>query len=596
MKTKLLLLALVCIFFSECKKEITAPQLSSAVKVNSIRNLNAPTVINYPVISASASSTYPGLPPGNAFDGNKATFWSSQTHGRSVTESFNFYFSGFDTVNFVTLTPRFNNGPAMGFPITFNLYYQNIYGSWVYITQYVNIPIPTNIGNHSFPVILPLPSPVYANGFEIVATQLGKDDVNNFVFQLAEAGAGYNSDFQHFNYVGNDGTSLVNRINNAGSGAYNPNNVFNYTYDERNPIIKAGPINAPLLSKNIYAPSVVNNGPTGWNIYFGGEDNNPPTPYKDQIFVNVTHDDFMNFDASHALVINHGSEMAHVNNPSVLKLTSNLWVMDYTNDPNDDPSHNKPGYSTSPDGVIWTPSAGTAAYFLNMSGYPSSDNPDWGGANVNGSNILYVDANGLYHLYFFDFNGPFLMHHATSTDNVSYTYVGNINPSEPYTCVGTDMKAFTYNGTNYYMMVSHNNAQTVRFSLSNDLYNFPLSSQLFSNHGAADYYITSVGIVTTNNRLYGILYGAGPSSGLNENSIFALWLTKKITFVSDETGNTWGGNGNAEMSHGPNQVVMPMSNSFTTGHYNVYDTDGFTLLFTSPQITIRSGDVWNYVP
>lgn len=46
----------------------------------------------------------------------------------------------------------------------------------------------------------------------------------------------------------------------------------------------------------------------------------------------------------------------------------------------------------------------------------------------------------------------------------------------------------------------------------------------------ADQYITSVGFVAKNNRLYGALYGAGPGVSLDENSIHAQWLQKKVIF------------------------------------------------------------------
>jgi hypothetical protein len=37
-----------------------------------------------------------------------------------------------------------------------------------------------------------------------------------------------------------------------------------------------------------------------------------------------------------------------------------------------------------------------------------------------------------------------------------------------------------------------------------------------------------------------------------------------------------------------------MSTDMETGRFYVYDTDGTTLLYTSPQVTMRSGDVWTY--
>jgi len=258
-----------------------------------------------------------------------------------------------------------------------------------------------------------------------------------------------------------------------------------------------------------------------------------------------------------------------------------------------EPGYNKPAYATSADGASWVPYKANGSNYLQMANYNN-----WGTADVNGSNVLLVDSNGTRHLFFTDFNipskTPYRVHHATSTSNNSYSYVGDVNSTDSQIC--TDIKSFKANGVTYYYAVSHLNTYYIKFNVTTDLFKWPASSQMFSNFGANDKYITSVGIVAANNRMYGILYGAGPDVNLNQNSIFALWLTKKVTFISDETGKTWGGSGNAERSHGPNQVVMPMSSSFTTGHYNIYDTDGYTLLFSSPQITIRSGDVWKFIP
>jgi hypothetical protein len=36
------------------------------------------------------------------------------------------------------------------------------------------------------------------------------------------------------------------------------------------------------------------------------------------------------------------------------------------------------------------------------------------------------------------------------------------------------------------------------------------------------------------------------------------------------------------------------SNEVETGNFKVYDTDGTTLLYTSPLVSLREGDLWSY--
>ena len=51
-------------------------------------------------------------------------------------------------------------------------------------------------------------------------------------------------------------------------------------------------------------------------------------------------------------------------------------------------------------------------------------------------------------------------------------------------------------------------------------------------------------------------------------------------------------------ANGPdNGVIMMVPGSpRETGNVTVYDSDGTTVLHTSPKVTMRQGDVWQYVP
>jgi hypothetical protein len=93
-------------------------------------------------------------------------------------------------------------------------------------------------------------------------------------------------------------------------------------------------------------------------------------------------------------------------------------------------------------------------------------------------------------------------------------------------------------------------------------------------------------------RIYGVLYGAGPIPQLVQNQIYAVWLQKKIVFENSFVH--WG---ETETGLGPTNVRLPITTSTSpieTGNFSVYDTDGTTLLYRSPRVTLREGDVWRY--
>jgi hypothetical protein len=506
------------------------------------------------------------------YDNDTTTIWSSNVHAStSNTEWVAYWFNGFYDVNYIELMPRYGSSGAMCFPVTFNVYYSNG-SSWVLVSSYTSFPTP-----QADWVILPLSSTVNTNGIHVVATTLGVDNYNNAAFQLGEVGAGYNAGYNTFNFVGNNGVSQENEIRNVGSGSFNPNKLSNWNYDYRNPIMTA----QSGGNSNIYAPNVVYNG--AWNIYFGGWDGT--TDGHDRVSISVSYDNFLTFGA-HSVMIDKGV-MNHCNNETVIKQSNGTWLMYYTT-LQYSPALNKPAYATSSDGASWTPNAGSTSYLINMSGYNN-----WSNADVNGSNVIYYE-NGTYHLYFDDFNYASTGHslavnHATSTDMVNFTYTGNVL-NEGW--IAQDVKLLNYNSTNYYLMCLQLNTSSLRYSLGTSPTSFSASQQLLTNLSSADQYITSGGFVVNNNRLYGVLYGAGPSTSLSQNSIHAKWLQKKVIFVSNNGSTRWG---DVEKAYGPDRIKLYMNANVLTGHFYVYDTDGTTLLFTSPPVTIRSGDIWQYV-
>jgi len=559
-----LIITLCFLILIGCETTIVQPHETASAK----KTFKLSTDV--PISSVAASSAL--WTASNAIDGDTTTDWSSNTHtSASSTEWIAYWFNSFYNINYIEMFPRYAGGTALGFPVQFDIYYSNG-SSWIHESSYSSFPTPRTDW-----IILPLPTTVNANGIQIVATQLGLDNYNNAVFQLAEVGAGFNAGFNNFQFIGNNGVSLQNEIRNVGSDSFNPNKLSNWNYDIRNPIIKA----VAGGNSNIYAPSIVPNG-GAWNIYFGGWDGT--TDGHDRISITVTNDNFLSF-GTHYVMIDNGV-MNHVNNETVIKQTNGTWLMYYTTLPYS-PVLNKPAYATSPNGVSWTPNAGNPSYLINMSGYNN-----WSNADINGSNVIYYE-NGVYHLYFDDFNYASTghanaVHHAMSTDMVNFTYTGDaLNEN----WIAQDVKIFTYNSSNYYLMCLHDNTSSLRYSIGTSPTIFSASQLLLNNLNSADQYITSGGFVANNNRLYGVLYGAGSVSTLTENAIYAKWLQKKVIFVSNDGSVRWG---DIERAFGPDRIELFMNTNIETGHFYVYDTDGTTLLYTSPPVTIRSGDIWQY--
>ncbi|MEO8801242.1 MAG: hypothetical protein ABI551_25340, partial [Polyangiaceae bacterium] len=302
------------------------------------------------------------------------------------------------------------------------------------------------------------------------------------------------------------------------------------------------------------------------------------TTGNDRIYRTTTGDDFASFGA-HALVIDHGV-FIHTNNDCTLHVGGADWRMIYTTY---DGSTNKPATSTSTDGATWTPNAGTTSSLITMSGYPN-----WAAADVNGGNVVVKDAAGLWHLYFIDFQKFGNVFHATSADLHAFTYQGSYLAESK---VINDLKGFTYGGSTYWVGAYHFNGQHVWLTVSESLTAAPASTVAFDNAGSADMYIVAVGLVQNGARLYGALYGAGAVTALDHNRIFAEWLQKKVIFVNSSV--RWG---DVERAKGPDEVdvLTAEASSLETGRFEIYDTDNVRLLYRSPKVTMRAGDVFRY--
>lgn len=379
------------------------------------------------------------------------------------------------------------------------------------------------------------------------------------------------------------------------SQPFHPTNAMSFLPDYRAPLIQPNACTDPdCCPGNIYNPSVVNNGASCWNIYFGGWDG--VRVCKDSVSVAVTLDKFASINP-HVPMIATGT-CQHVNNPSAVKVVDGYWAMVFSQDNN---NINKPGVSLGGDGTDWKPNSGGTTFVI-MEGYPF----DWGtptsGADVNGGNVIHFNAStATWHFLFTDFKqlGTYSVFHATGTNGLGgiFNYNG-IAVSQPGLVVN-DVKQV--NG--HYILGLHHNGPDTFIATSASL-DAPFSApvQLFSHSGAEDLYITSVGFVidASGTTLLGALYGAGAEPTLTHNRIFAKWMQKRVTFMSEEGELLW----SYASAIGPNvQVLLPAPgrDQSCRGQFHVYDVNHViadapgTLLYKSPVVTVTPGEVWELV-
>lgn len=398
-----------------------------------------------------------------------------------------------------------------------------------------------------------------------------------------------------FKRIGTNKGSTDIQMNGVESGMFDPVKMTNFHYDSRYPLIS--PNVGGSCPGNIYNPSAVNNGGDLWNVYFGGWDG--VSQCHDSVSIVVTDDAFTSLNPHYPMIATGMPSIIHTNNPSAIKFSdSNTeWLMSYTQLVAAT-GLNKPGISQGATGIDWAPKAGGFS-FVNMSGYPR-----WTTADVNGGNVLARDeATGELNLFFVDFKAE--SQHSVfravcpSSDVLPNFSFRNVALEEPFRVVN-DMK----NINGHWVMALHMNSQQVWVSVAPTLGGvFPPSKILFAHMDSADKYITSVGLVVdaTGSRLLGALYGAGADPALDQNRIFAVWLQKKVLFVSADGNTTWGV-GDASRAMGPNSLRLATNAVSLVGSFHVYDTDYVdanhrgTLLAVSDVVTVHQGDIWEFSP
>lgn len=366
-------------------------------------------------------------------------------------------------------------------------------------------------------------------------------------------------------------------IHGVGAGDFDPGlwrtGKLHFVADARSPVLE--PLKRGVF-RNIYAPSAVEV-EDGWRVFYGAWDG--VDTGNDRIYSVFTRD-FLDFSDRHT-VIDHGV-FVHVCNVNALRLPGGEWRVMCTAYP-DSRGLNKPALFTSPDGARWN--GGPAPYpagmadLVDMAGYDKFADADMNGMNV----ILYED--GMHRLYFNNFKDWGRVFRATSSDGKSFTYDGVA--LEFGACVN-DVKKLTFGGAFWYLMGLHFNGDTLWYSLSNDGVKFEPPIELARNLGEKDRYIVAHGWVTRGNRVLGFLYGAGESSSLDRNRIWARWLQRKVSFVSDD-----GERYEPSAALGPDRQVLTVPRDREIrGNFRILGEDGTTVIAESCPGALVSGAVY----
>lgn len=565
----------------------------------------------------STSASTAAWPASNVADGNNGSLWTSTSHsGPNATEWIAGSFSSPVQVNYIKLYPRMAGSVSYAFPENFAVY-GYVGSSWVLLRQFTGYPQPYRADF----IVVPLSAPVAVTAIKVEATKLRADNFGLYYFQLGELAAGYDALYTKLQYQGNNGTANEVEIQNLGSGPFDPAKMKVWNYDRRNPIIPSLPTNCQGTPswRNVYGASAVYLGPNSWRIFFGGYNGLCTGDPIDEIWYTNTTNNFGSLTemSSHTKAIARG-DTNNVGNVSVVRTPSGAWRMAYTSLRGTTPSScigseltylgvNKPGYSTSGDGATWSPAQGSSTYMFSMVGNYSEilngEECTWGtsisGQDVNGTNSLF-EENGTWYLYWKGLNRSVQI--ATSeTGGVEFTHRGKLIDGSIDGEFGDQQyginDAKKINGT--YLWAYHYNNDKLWYSTASSPRPPAIArpTKLFESNTTApmwgaDPYIVSAGWVTDGTRLHGVLYGASTTSARNQNAVFARWLQKGVALSNASTTLTW------MKANGPDNGVLLMvpGAPLETGTVKIYDADGTTVLYTSPKVTLRQGDVWKYVP
>jgi hypothetical protein len=317
----------------------------------------------------------------------------------------------------------------------------------------------------------------------------------------------------------------------------------------------------------------------GWRLFYGAWDG--VDTGNDRIYSVFTRD-FIDFSARDT-VIEHGV-FIHVCNVNALARPQGGFEMICTAYP-DKQDRNKPAYFFSDDGSAWNgqPAPYPADYsdIASIEGYEN-----YLDADINGVNVILRNEQGL-HLYFNNYRDFGRIYHAVGSNGKTFTLQGVALECR---LAVNDIKCFDVPGKGrVWLMGLHMNREALWYSLSKDGNTFTPEQPLLSHAGPEDRYIVALGWVTDNNRLLGVLYGAGAVPELNRNRIFARWLQKKVVFTSED-GTVCEPAG----AIGPDrQCILIPKDTAPAGTLQVFAEDGTTPLSSPQQVVLGTSALFH---
>jgi hypothetical protein len=369
-------------------------------------------------------------------------------------------------------------------------------------------------------------------------------------------------------------------VSGVEAGAFNPEiwqaGALNFVPDVRFPLL------APRSGKfrNIYAPSAVET-PGGYRLFYGAWDGVPTG--NDRIYSATTDVHFQGFFNRHTVIL--PGNYVHICNVNALGSDDGSFTLFATLYPIR--NLNKPAFfrsdstGTNWNGLVGEPYTVQTRDIVEIGGYAYTN------ADINGMNVMLRES-GVYRLYFGDFKNPGGTFRATSKDGKRYTLDAKVLSGPGLV---NDVKKFRVGAAAYYLMGLHENGRRLWQTVSTNSLAFPIARPLLTNLAGADAYIVALGWVvrgqqeSPGRKLLGVLYGAGPSPALNENSICARWLQRRIVFVAND-GTRFSGT----KTLGPDRQLLAVPDTGpVNGRFEIYGEDGLTLLGSSAAQAVRCG-------
>ena len=369
------------------------------------------------------------------------------------------------------------------------------------------------------------------------------------------------------------------------AGEFNPQiwqaGTLNFVPDLRSPLLAPG----SGKFRNIYAPSAVQT-PGGYRLFYGAWDGVPTG--NDRIYSATTDARFQGFVNRHPVIL--PGSYTHVCNVNAVGFEDGSFALDATVYPvgnlNKLAFFKSDATGTNWNGLSGEPYTVQARDIVEIGGYAYTN------ADINGLNVMLRES-GVYRLYFGDFKNPGGTFRATSTDGRHYSYDAKVLNGPGFV---NDVKKFRVGGTSYYVMGLHENGTRLWQTVSSNGVAFPAARMLLTNLETADAYIVALGWVvrgqqeSPGRKLLGVLYGAGPVSALNQNSIYVRWLQKMVVFVAGD-GTRYPGTS----ALGPDRQFLALPSAGpVSGRFEVYAEDGATLLGTSVTQTVSSGQSYQF--